>query len=56
MVTGSDARKRVLGGTKAGNGAWALAWVDTIMELPRPDLVGENTDRQELLKSIDVNS
>jgi len=24
----------VLGGTKAGNGAWALAWVDTIMEIP----------------------
>ena len=24
----------MLGGTKAGNGAWALAWVDTIMEVP----------------------
>jgi chromatin structure-remodeling complex protein RSC7 len=22
----------VLGGTKVGNGAWALAWVDTVME------------------------
>ena len=27
----------MLGGTKAGNGAWALAWVDTVMNLPRPD-------------------
>ncbi|KAG6333448.1 hypothetical protein ID866_5638 [Astraeus odoratus] len=25
---------RVLGGTKVGNGAWALAWVDTWLELP----------------------
>lgn len=24
----------MLGGAKAGNGAWALAWVDTVMELP----------------------
>ena len=27
----SDER-RILGGTKTGNGAWGLAWVDTIME------------------------
>jgi len=26
-------KRQVLGGTKAGNGAWALAWVDTVMEL-----------------------
>jgi len=25
-------RKRVLGGTKVGNGAWGLAWVDTVMD------------------------
>lgn len=30
----SATKRRVLGGTKAGNGAWGLAWVDTIMELP----------------------
>lgn len=30
-------KRRVLGGTKAGNGAWALAWVDTVMELPVPE-------------------
>lgn len=27
-------KRQVLGGSKAGNGAWALAWVDTVMELP----------------------
>ncbi|KAH9988075.1 chromatin remodelling complex Rsc7/Swp82 subunit-domain-containing protein [Russula compacta] len=30
----SGEKRQVLGGTKAGNGAWALAWVDTAMELP----------------------
>ncbi|CAL1709920.1 unnamed protein product [Somion occarium] len=29
-----DDRKPVLGGTKVGNGAWGLAWIDTVMELP----------------------
>ena len=24
--------RRILGGTKTGNGAWGLAWVDTVME------------------------
>ena len=33
----SATKREVLGGTKAGNGAWALAWVDTVMELPKPD-------------------
>jgi hypothetical protein len=26
-------KRRLVGGTKAGNGAWALAWVDTVMEV-----------------------
>jgi len=30
----STEKRQVLGGTKAGNGAWALAWVDTVMEVP----------------------
>ena len=30
----SSEKRQVLGGTKAGNGAWALAWVDTVMEFP----------------------
>jgi chromatin structure-remodeling complex protein RSC7 len=32
-----EGKRQVLGGTKAGNGAWALAWVDTIMEVPPPN-------------------
>jgi chromatin structure-remodeling complex protein RSC7 len=35
VVPDSREKKQVLGGTKTGNGAWALAWVDTIMELPQ---------------------
>ena len=30
--------RRVLRGTKSGNGAWALAWVDTVLELPEADV------------------
>lgn len=30
----SSAKRRVLGGTKVGNGAWALAYIDTVMEFP----------------------
>ena len=26
----------MLGGTKVGGGAWGLAWVDTVMEMPSP--------------------
>jgi len=37
-------KKRVLGGTKTGNGAWALAWVDTVMELPAPDTGDKGCD------------
>lgn len=29
--------KPILGGSKAGNAAWGLAWVDTVMELPASD-------------------
>jgi len=27
-------QRRILGGTKSGNGTWALAWIDTVLELP----------------------
>lgn len=37
MLPDSRSKRRVLGGSKAGNGAWALAWVDTLMELPGPN-------------------
>ncbi|KZT04960.1 uncharacterized protein LAESUDRAFT_715256 [Laetiporus sulphureus 93-53] len=30
-------KRRVLGGTKAGSGAWGVAWVDTVVELPREE-------------------
>lgn len=36
LPDGED-KRRVLGGTKAGNGAWAVAWVDTIMEYKAED-------------------
>ncbi|KAI6102552.1 chromatin remodelling complex Rsc7/Swp82 subunit-domain-containing protein [Pisolithus croceorrhizus] len=37
--------RRVLGGTKVGNGAWALAWVDTCLESPG---LGKSTTRTRL--------
>ena len=44
----------MLGGTKSGNGAWALAWVDTIMELPGPDTVDPDTAvRQQILRDVE---
>lgn len=44
----------MLGGTKTGNGAWALAWVDTIMELPGPKTVDpEAAVREQLLRDAD---
>jgi len=45
----SATKRRVLGGTKMGNGAWALAWVDTIMELPGPETV-DTAVREQLLR------
>lgn len=44
----------MLGGTKTGNGAWALAWVDTVMELPSLEEIEEGpwrNERQEVLDS-----
>lgn len=37
--------KPVLGGTKAGSQAWGLAWVDTVMEFPRPEEIDEENTR-----------
>jgi len=44
----------VLGGTKAGNGAWALAWVDTVMELSNPDEIDDPAvaAREQLLRDV----
>ena len=53
-VPDSITKRRVLGGTKTGNGAWALAWVDTIMELPGPETVDpEAAVREQILRDVD---
>ena len=45
--------RRVLGGTKVGNGAWALAWVDTCLDLPGPkDLDPGADERAALMTSV----
>ncbi|EGO01075.1 hypothetical protein SERLA73DRAFT_179127 [Serpula lacrymans var. lacrymans S7.3] len=50
----SSEKRRVLGGTKAGNGAWALAWIDTVMEVSTIDESGPSAkERNEALASID---
>ncbi|KAF8556594.1 hypothetical protein OG21DRAFT_1408764 [Imleria badia] len=47
------APRRVLGGTKVGNGAWALAWVDTCLELPgQNNLDPYVTERDMLMASL----
>lgn len=33
VLPDSHEAHRVLGGTKAGNGAWGVAWVNTVLEL-----------------------
>ena len=59
----SAEKRQVLGGTKAGNGAWALAWVDTVMELPASKedhdagrAAAEERRRLLELAEIDMNS
>jgi chromatin structure-remodeling complex protein RSC7 len=32
-----NSKQRILGGTRSGNGAWGMAWVDTVMQLPDED-------------------
>ncbi|TFK53150.1 hypothetical protein OE88DRAFT_1711867 [Heliocybe sulcata] len=48
-VPDADEGTTVLGGTKTGNGAWALAWVDTVMELPT-----EEAESGPPIQSIDL--
>jgi len=45
-VMADSLQRRFLGGTKSGNGAWALAWVDTVLELP-------STEKMELKRAED---
>lgn len=49
----SKLKRQVLGGTKTGNGAWALAWVDTVMELPDTALP-EEKEREDLLRQVEL--
>jgi chromatin structure-remodeling complex protein RSC7 len=53
-VMPDSSKRKVLGGTKAGNGAWAVAWVDTVMEVPSADEVDEEArkGRDILMDSI----
>ena len=45
--------RNVLGGTKVGNGAWGVAWVDTVMEPTEPSPEGERTRAcQAILQSL----
>ena len=46
-------KRRVLGGTKVGNAAWGLAWVDTVMELPDARQMDDHArTRQSLWEAI----
>ncbi|KAI0039219.1 hypothetical protein FA95DRAFT_1567284 [Auriscalpium vulgare] len=45
-------KRQVLGGAKTGNGAWALAWVDTIMEFKGEGGDAAAQERDSLLSSI----
>jgi chromatin structure-remodeling complex protein RSC7 len=46
-------QQKMLRGTKAGNGAWALAWVDTHIELPTPEEADPYArTRAEILEAV----
>lgn len=46
-------QRKMLRGTKAGNGAWALAWVDTHIELPTPEEADPYArTRAEILEAV----
>ncbi|KAI9060085.1 hypothetical protein FKP32DRAFT_1578774 [Trametes sanguinea] len=44
-------QRRVLGGTKVGGGAWGIAWVDTVMEVP-PEPEDPWTQERERYKDL----
>jgi len=58
----SSPERRVLGGTKAGNGAWGLAWVDTVMQLPDEDEDAlkrreeEHKEREAFIKEVEMST
>ncbi|KAJ7792677.1 chromatin remodelling complex Rsc7/Swp82 subunit-domain-containing protein [Mycena olivaceomarginata] len=52
-----DGKRSVLGGTKVGNGAWAVAWVDTIMEVKPGELEGlEVEEKNRMLKEAEASA
>ena len=54
VLPDSQTKRRVLGGTKTGNGAWALAWVDTVMEMANSNETDDPAarSREELLQEV----
>jgi len=52
----SATKKKVLGGTKVGNGAWALAYIDTVMEFSGSSALDETPEakaRERILKEVE---
>ncbi|CAK5283206.1 unnamed protein product [Mycena citricolor] len=45
-----SAEKAVLGGTKSGNGAWAIAWIDTVMDVR----IQEELERSEADEKMNI--
>ncbi|KAJ3506371.1 hypothetical protein NLJ89_g6908 [Agrocybe chaxingu] len=57
-VLPDSASKHVIGGTKVGNGAWAIAWVDTIMEFPDEKVLAVSPEvqvRERLLREAEAS-
>lgn len=51
----SEPKGRLLGGTKVGNGAWGLAWVDTVMESSNMSERGEDFQKRErILREVNL--
>jgi len=46
---------RAIGGTKVGNGAWGIAWVDTVMEYPSHQDDQDAKERDRILKEVVID-
>ncbi|KAJ7721018.1 chromatin remodelling complex Rsc7/Swp82 subunit-domain-containing protein [Mycena metata] len=58
QVPDDDLKKSVLGGTKVGNGAWGVAWLDTIMEVRSPEEMERPAveEKMRLLKEAEASA
>ncbi|KAJ7253043.1 chromatin remodelling complex Rsc7/Swp82 subunit-domain-containing protein [Mycena haematopus] len=58
LLPDPDGARSILGGTKVGNGAWAVAWMDTIMEVPKPGELEmpEVEERTRIWKEAEASS